>query len=334
MSRTDDLNAWRLFASFARTGTLTAAAAALEVEPSTVSRAVSGLEKALGCDLIAHNIRPLQLTPAGKLAFKRIETILRAHDSLMNTLTEDRQSLSGKIRLSSAPGFASRQLTPLLAQFHALYPEITIEILVGCTQSDVHKGFCDIATVTGEPTLPELLYMSRGRNVYLPLASPAYIAAHGMPVTPEDLQGHLGYVYCGPVRPETKALIRGSRTAAVVYGDTVRSTDILAIRSAVINGMGIAVDLPLVQVYGDILEGRLVPILPGWFRPAMECFIVTSRNTWHSKRVRIFLEWYAQAMQQLFLSFEKAVSGIVGLPPDTAPTDRKKIYRTSEKETT
>lgn len=329
MSRTDDLSAWRLFASFARTGSLTAAAAAMQVEPSTVSRAVTGLEKALGCDLIAHNVRPLALTSAGKLAFKRMQTILCAHDSLIGTLTEDKHNLTGKIRLSSAPGFASRQLTPLLAQFRKLYPEITIEISVGCSQSDVHKGFCDIATITGEPTLPGLIYMSRGRNVYLPLASPSYISTHGMPVTPADLRGHVGYVYNGPVRAETKELYRGTRCAPIIFGDTIRSTDILAIRSAVMDGMGLAVDLPLVQVYGDILEGCLVPILPGWFRPPMECFIVTNRDAWHIKRVRIFLEWYAQAMQHLFLTFEKSVSGIVGLPPDAAPVDRKEIHQTS-----
>lgn len=328
MARIDDLSAWRFFVAVARAGSLTAAAAALQVQPSTLSRAIAGLEKGLGCDLIQHGTRPLTLTEAGQTALRRMETILRAHGSLMGVLTEDRRALEGKIRLSSAPGFASRQLTPLLQRFHESNPEISVEILVGCKETDVHKGLCDVATLTGEPTLPGLVYMSRGRNVYLPLASPAYIAAHGMPFTPEDLRRHTGYVYCGPVREETRELARGGLVQPVDYADTIRSTDVLAIRSAVLNGMGVAVDLPLVQVYEDILAGRLVPILPGWFRAPMECYIVTNRDAWHLKRVRIFLEWYAREMQQLFASFEKAISGIVGLPADTPPHPRDEVLRT------
>ena len=52
MSKTDDLSAWRVFVTVARSGTLSAAAKALDVEVSSISRAIGGLEKALGCELI------------------------------------------------------------------------------------------------------------------------------------------------------------------------------------------------------------------------------------------------------------------------------------------
>lgn len=59
MAKTDDLQAWRSFIVFARSGTLTAAAKALETEPSSISRAISGLERTLGVELIRHGVRPL-----------------------------------------------------------------------------------------------------------------------------------------------------------------------------------------------------------------------------------------------------------------------------------
>ena len=198
MAKTDDLQAWRSFIVFARSGTLTAAAKALETEPSSISRAISGLERTLGVELIRHGVRPLVLTDAGRMAHKRMETILRAHDSLMDALKDDNRTLEGKIRLSSAPGFAARHLTTL-------------------KEADVQKGLCEVATLTGIPTLPNLVYMSRGRNVYVAAASPDYIARCGMPVRPADLRRHSGYIYCGPVRPETKVLQRGSETEAVQY---------------------------------------------------------------------------------------------------------------------
>ena len=96
MARTDDLSAWRAFVTFAKSGTLTSAAQVLDVEVSSLSRAIVGLEKALGCELIRHNTRPLQLTDAGKVALKRMETILRAHDGLLETLRNDHQAFSGR----------------------------------------------------------------------------------------------------------------------------------------------------------------------------------------------------------------------------------------------
>lgn len=327
MPKTDDLSAWRQFLCFTRTGTLTAAAKALETEPSSLSRAIAGLEKALGTELIQHNSRPLKLTAAGRTAQKRMETILRAHDSLMTSLMDENRSLDGSIRLSSAPGFASRQLTPLLSEFQSAHPEIRIEILSGLQEADLKKGLCEVATLTGEPKLPGLVYMSRGRNVYLPVASPGYIRRHGMPVNPEDLKTHTGYVYNGPVRSETRVLYRGSKEAPVQFARAIRSTDILAVRNALLGDMGIAVDMPLVQISDDLAEGRLVPILPGWFHPPVECFIATNRDAWHQKRVRVFLEWYARAMQALFFSYEEKAAAIVGLPPDAEHPDRNEIFR-------
>ena len=328
MAHTDDLYAWRQFICFARSGTLTAAAEAMETTPSSISRAISGLEKSLGCELIRHNTRPLELTEAGRIAMKRMETILRAHDSLMTTLMDETRSLEGSIRLSSAPGFASTRLTALLSRFQAGHPGIRIEILSGLQESDLKKGLCEVATLTGEPTTPGLVYMSRGRNVYLPVASPEYVRRRGVPVSPENLRAHKGFIYNGPVRSETKFLQRGSRTEPVVFGESIRSTDILAVRAALLAGQGMAVDMPLVQISNDLIEGRLVPVLPGWFRPPVECFIATNRDAWHMKRVRIFLEWYAREMQTLFRSFEEAVSPLVGLPLDVNHPDRQAVYRT------
>ena len=248
MSKLDDLAAWRYFVTFAKTGTLSAAASALGVDVSNLSRAIAGLEKALGCDLIRHNSRPMELSETGKMVLKRITPILRAHDSLMQKIIDDNSALTGNIRLSSAPGFAARRLTPLLQRFQQLHPQITVEILSGYKPVDVQKGLCDVATITGEPTLSGLCYMSRGRNVYLPVASPAYIQKHGMPLDPVSLRLHTGLVYNGPVREETKMLYRGNKAEPITYASCIRSTDILAIRSALLEGMGVAVDMPLANL--------------------------------------------------------------------------------------
>lgn len=307
---------------------MTAAADELGVEPSSVSRMISGLEKALGCELIRHSVRPIALTEQGAAALKKAEAILRAVDTLADSLRNDASALTGRIRVSSAPGFATRRLMPILEPFAKANPNIGIDIMTGIGADGVAKGVCDVAVVTGEPAQPGLVCTSRGRNLYLAVASPVYISRHGLPVRPEDLARHHGYIYTGPVRGETKYLCRGARTAPVRYGSATRSTDVLAIRQAVIGGTGVAVDLPLVQIYEDLIEGRLVPILPGWSREPCECFIVTNRNAWRMRRVRVFFEWFAATMREHFKGYEDAVSAIVGLPPDHPPHPRDEIFIT------
>ena len=115
---------------------------------------------------------------------------------------------------------------------------------------------------------------------------------------------------------------------ALAVSDETCPTEGDSDQRAVLSGMGVAVDMPLVQIYEDLLNERLIPILPGWFLPPIECYIVTSRTAWHMRRVRIFLEWYAHSMQQLFASYESQVSAIVGLPRDDHHPDRERIFRT------
>lgn len=312
-----------------RTGSISSAAETLERDVSSVSRAVKGLEKALGCELFRHNTRPIVMTDAGKKAHRRMEALLRAHDSLVDDLRNDQRHLAGRVRLTTAQGFATRQLMPILGRFSAEHPEISIDIVTGMREADVAKGRVDVAVLTGEPTLPGLVYVSRGRNVYLPVASPEYVKQFGMPVSPASLKEHRGFLYTGPVRDETKTLSRGTMTAPVEFGTTVRSTDVLAIRQAVLSGQGVAVDLPLVQIYRDLLENRLVPILPGWSRPPIECWLATHRDAWHARRVRIFFDWFSHAMREEFASYERAVAPIVGLPADTVAFDRTEIRFTA-----
>lgn len=137
MKKTDDLSAWRVFVTVARSGTLSAAAKALDVEVSSISRAIGGLERTLGCELVRRNMRPLKLTESGQAALKRMETILRAHDALMEALVNDNRALTGRVRLSSAPGFATRRLVPFIREFTEAHPGISVDI-----QTGGHGGRC------------------------------------------------------------------------------------------------------------------------------------------------------------------------------------------------
>ena len=86
---------------------------------------------------------------------------------------------------------------------------------------------------------------SRGRNVYVPVASRRYIEEHGMPLHPKDLAAHTVLVYDGSVRSATRYLENGDKREEVKWKQVLRVSNILAIKKSVIDGLGISVDLPL-----------------------------------------------------------------------------------------
>ena len=83
MSKLDDLSAWRMFCSLCKTRNFSDTAAEFDVEVSTVSRAVSSLETALGQDLIKRNMRPLQLTEVGSAAYESAIHVIRLHQEMI-----------------------------------------------------------------------------------------------------------------------------------------------------------------------------------------------------------------------------------------------------------
>ena len=85
-SRLDDLYAWRIFVTLAKTGSVSLCAQVMNLEPSSISRAIASLEKGIGQALIRHNSRPMELTDAGRKALTRMEPGLRAHQQLIASL--------------------------------------------------------------------------------------------------------------------------------------------------------------------------------------------------------------------------------------------------------
>lgn len=104
MSKLDDLSAWRLFCSLCNTRNFSDTAGEFDVEVSTVSRALTSLENALGQTLILRVTRPLQLTESGQIAYEHASNILLQHEEMVKELTQSSAGMAGKIRLSLAPG--------------------------------------------------------------------------------------------------------------------------------------------------------------------------------------------------------------------------------------
>lgn len=100
MPKYDDLGSWKIFLSLAESRSFSVTAEAFGVEPSTISRTLGTLENSLGQKLVDRSARPLELTPKGLWAVKRIAPIIRSHEKLIDEMTEDSTGLEG-----ADPGF-------------------------------------------------------------------------------------------------------------------------------------------------------------------------------------------------------------------------------------
>ena len=298
MNKADDLRLWRYFLAVADGGGISPAAETVAVEISTVSRAVAQLEKAVGHPLINRKVKPFALTDLGQTVVPKIRRILEMQDALLDELHQDNEAETGEIRLSVSPGFAATKLTFYLAEFNKIYPRVSFRITPGMTVEDLLKGHCDITVKTGEVNASEdeVVTFYRGHNFYLPLASVQYIEQNGMISEPKDLARCTVYRYNGPVREETQFLTKDGRIEAIPSRNAISIPSIQAVRNSVLASLGVAVDLTLNKCGDDVLSGRLVPILPGWFRPPLPVYTVVSRSAWMLRRVRLFAKCFNDQM--------------------------------------
>ena len=294
MDACDNLNAWRVFLKLANKRSLTEVAALEHEEISTISRTIRSLEKSLGHELFVRSSRPLKLTGTAESLIAPVQNLLAQHEAMMSALRDDNRRLSGVVRISVSTGFASTSLPFYLDKFNRMYPDVAFEVNSGLLISHLLKNDCDMMVKTGEVDRSDVIALYRGLNYYIPIASPEYVKRFGMPEHPADVRTHRLYAYNGPVRSRTIAVVKDAETRPIEGRQEILIPNIESILNAVINGLGVAVDVPLNFCFAHLLAGRLVPILPGWFRPPLPIYNVISKNSWLIRRVRVFAKWFTE----------------------------------------
>lgn len=93
-------------------------------------------------------------------------------------------------------------------------------------------------------------------------------------------------------------MIKGKEKQALEFGEYLSIDSISAIKHAVIQDKGVAIDLPHLHCANEISKGTLVPILSGWHRPQEELYVVTSKIGWKAPRIRLFAQWFADESQK------------------------------------
>lgn len=277
------------FEAAARRNGFAAAASELSLTPSAVSHQIAKLEELLGVRLFDRSGRQVALTDAGREYMGRVSLALEAISAATD---QARKGVRNRLHVHSSPSFASLWLMPRLAAFAKRHPQVALSLSSSPAAADFAVGQVDVEIRYGVPPAHTLAHL-HAEPVFeeriLPLASPAFLAAHPI-AQPEDLLG-LPLIQSAVNVVQWPDWLRSRRVAAVP-GAYAYSFDrsVMALEAAV-QGLGVACESTSIAAM-HLRDARLQPVFDErWCLKAQAHFMVCPQRHLDRPQVLSFIEW-------------------------------------------
>lgn len=257
------LNEMRVFAQVVDSGGFSAAARVLELNTSAVSRHVSRLEAHLGGRLLQRTTRSLALTELGREVYAACTRMLGSAREIHALAGSYSARPNGLIRVTAPVVFGQLWLAPKLPAFLDRYPDVDVRLTLVDRTVDLIEEGVDLAIRIARELAPGLAARTLCPMEYVLVASPAYLARHGLPATPEALAGHrcshLGY---GPFG-EAWTLKRGGASVRVTVPARLTINNSAALLAMVEAGGGIGL-VPDFTARAALAAGTVLQVLSEW----------------------------------------------------------------------
>lgn len=292
-----DLNDLNLFVSVVGNGGFSAAARALGIPKSRISRRVAALEDDLGVRLVERTTRRFKVTDVGQDVYGHARAAIAEAEAINEAVTRLKAEPQGLVRVS-CPLDSERLLASALPGLLALHPKLRIQFLVSNRRVDIIEEGIDVAIRVRErlDTDADLQVKQLGHSVQMLVASPDFIATHGAPERPQDIPDFPTLSHTDRPGTDRWALIGPAGEEVVVTHEPRLSASAFPVlREGAIAGSGIAL-LPDAACSQALAEGRLVQILPEWTsRRGIVHLVFTSRRGLLPS-VRTVIDFLAEAL--------------------------------------
>lgn len=292
----DRLEAIKLFVRIVESGSFSAAAREAGVGQPAVSKQMSALEAYLGAQLVQRTARRIKITQAGQTFYESATRLVREFE-IAETLVGSRQtSPSGLVRVSTAPVFGRMYVVPLLKGFLARFPDISLEVSATARQADLVGEAFDLAIRHGQMPDSSLTARTIATSRYVTVASPTYLLDRGEPKTPADLESHSCIVFA-PMRQIRPWSLKASDGACVEYAPAgrFRTADAEFVRSAVLNGLGIA-QAPSWLFASEIRNGDVLTVLDTFQPEPSRVSLVHTAGSRVTAKVRVLMDFLANEL--------------------------------------
>ena len=256
----DQVTGMRVFMRVAAIGSLAGAGRALGLSQTAVTNHVDAIEARLGATLLRRTTRRLTLTEAGRGYLEACERILAEIEEAETLAAAGQAEPCGRLRLSVPVSFGTRQIAPRMAAFAALYPKVAVEFGLNDRVVDLVEEGWDLAIRIGWLTDSSLVARRLAPCRMAVCASPAYLAAHGVPRMLPDLTRHncLGFTLRDAYGTTQWSFGENGEVKVPVSG-TFCANNGDALRAAGLAGLGIIYQ-PSFLVGDDICDGSLAVI--------------------------------------------------------------------------
>jgi len=294
-----DWDKLRIFHAVADAGSLTHAGDLLHLSQSAVSRQVRALEESLNATLFHRHARGLILTEQGELLFDATRAMLKRLDAATARIRDSEEEVFGELRVTTTTGFGTLWLAPRLPKLYAKYPDLKIDLMLEERVLDLPMREADVAIRMKEPSQADLI-RKRLMSVHMCLyATHSYVALHGTPEAPEDLQAHR-LICQNPRSAQVGAaatLVNELMTNDISSLLTVNNY--FGVLQGVLHDLGVGV-LPdyLIRDFP-----QLVRVLPDVSSNEVPVFLAYPEELRHSKRISAFRDF----VQEEIIAYRKTM---------------------------
>lgn len=291
----DRIECMRAFVATVGANGFAAAARALDVPRSKVSKQIQALEEAIGVQLLQRTTRSLHLTEAGAEYYDACRDVIASLDEAEQRARTGMGEIRGVLRVNAPMSFGLSRLGPLIPLFNERHPNVELQVVLSDQQVDPVKGGFDVTIRIA--SLPDSSMVARtlAPAPRIMVASPAYLEREGEPQSPKELSQHkflsYGYLQSGI----SLQLCNGKETQRVTVSGPLHANngDILA--QAAVSGMGIAL-LPNFIVERAVADGRLMPVLCEWQAPAITVNAVYPSARRVPMKTRAFIDFLVEEL--------------------------------------
>lgn len=295
----ENIDAIKRFIRVAELASFTKAADNLGLPKASISIAVQQLESKLGTQLLHRTTRKVQLTPDGQLFYEKGKDVLAEIDDLESLFQSNDTSIKGLIRVDMSLPMAKNLVIPKLPAFLDRYPNIQVDLSSTDRRVDLVADGFDCVVRTGTLSDSGLIVRNLGELPQSNFVSPTYLEKYGMPEKIDDLSNHWLIHY--NVNPSSKfdafEYFDGQTCIKIPMQSRISVNNVDAYRNACVVGLGI-MQAPYLGARRMMREGKLVEVLKDFRAPAMPVSLLYPHRRNLSKRVRIFMDWLSELVQE------------------------------------
>ncbi|MEI9408074.1 LysR family transcriptional regulator [Mesorhizobium salmacidum] len=293
----DRLEAMSLFVAAAEGGSLSAAARRSDVPLATVSRKVSDLERHLKTRLLNRSTRRLTLTDAGHAYLAACRRILDEVGDAERTAGGEYSAPTGELIITAPIVFGRLHVLPVVTEFLAAYPLVDIRLTLGDRISQLAEDHIDLAVRIGRLPDSRMVAIRVGSIGHVVCASPAYLAGHGIPGTPGELDTHSCITFEGLGSLATWTFTVDKADFVVPVRSRLRVNTAEAATDAAIAGVGLTRVLSY-QIVAAVRSGTLRPVLTDFEPEPWPVNLVHAGQGRLPVKLRAFLDFAAPRLRE------------------------------------